>query len=432
MLLVLALLVASASLLAQLGREHQLFFVGGIISTVLGIIGGLVLLVPWVQRLLRRGAARRARLNQAAVPESAAILWILLVPAVFLLLFTIGSIGLLVFTGEFPRDPYDLRYLTGTIAFYIYPLVLIAFAAVGTAVYRSAVSLNGQKRSLSEMLNRLAGWRDTETEPSQTREGETPIASQAAAQEPFDDLLRRLCQTALLAAADTSVRRSAQAEDRVCLLFLANPGSERFSLRACSGGTPGYLRHLRGGGSAPHFLDPERFAARYNEFCERVRRAPPADDAARFNLIEDFREGLGDCCSTAAFIYGMNRRLGFNDTYDRCITTSFAYLRGLDADEQKRNQFQQLVGVPLKVNGRKAGVLLMLSTERKWIYPFDKLHLAIGDLVSAALQSGFEQRVLGVEADWLDSLPPCAEPSNTRVSRLLESINPDFSRPVFY
>ena len=321
--------------------------------------------------------------------------------------------------------PSSTWYGFGAAVYFIYPMVLSVVVLGGALSVRTATSLWRQRDHLRSMAGDIVGWQDG-CPPKRTYHD----FEVTQLQKSFDTMMNGVCRCALSAASYTSLALQRRPENRVCLILLANPETRRFRLAANAGGSLEYLKHLNNPETAPPYFDLDRFVELYNKTCEEAKNAADRSPEAAFERIQGFRSQLRNCCSAAGVVFENYGRLGFDDTYDRCITTSFAYLDGIrDRREKERNKFQQAVGVPLKMFGRKVGVMMMLSTERSWLYPYDDLHLALGDLVSGALQAGYMRGTLRVPSDWLDTLP---EAEKNPISRevTLKRVDHLFSTPI--
>lgn len=240
-------------------------------------------------------------------------------------------------------------------------------------------------------------------------------------------LLEDLCTKAIVAATRVGLRVNPPKAEIVSGIFLADPASRTFVPLATYGGSAAYENAMET--FRPPFLDFERFRTLYLEYAKRVADKQPRNLAPYLN---EFRRESSTSVSNCGLIFDLERKFSFGPSlYTRCIAHRFEFLARIPEHERRRFMFEESVGLPITILGRKVGVFLLLSNRYGTFYPRDRgLYTAIANLVGLGVRCLFQTRAIEEwvpEARW-DRYPMVGADEERRLEivRFVNSITPNF------
>ncbi len=390
----------------------------------------------WVAILLGREAA--ARVSETAVSQRvgerypghwSSYIWLCVVAVLVAVYFVSGLFNfsrLVRLAGGVTRPAFV--YFAFGVMLPVLGGILLWFLQVKVSAARG---LDLQKHYVRAMTGARNRWELSLQKLSFLRvgSGTAPMPEDA---EPVEGILGSMCSSALLAASARAARRASDRRDLVAVLFVADEANKKF-VYVCAAGEPvtaEYRRVLKK--LEPAFFNEQEFRDRYNAFQERVSKFPKKKRPTA-ELLEEFRDSVQDCASTAGVVYGAERKLAFSDAFGKCLTTSFKFLEDLPEDLRARHRYRQTIGIPLACFGKKVGVLLLFSTRQTSFYESDEIYWVIGDLMALALQLADSIgyfKSLGVPS-LLESAPQLkARGELVGLLTLVASLRYDFREPI--
>jgi hypothetical protein len=179
----------------------------------------------------------------------------------------------------------------------------------------------------------------------------------------------------------------------------------------------------------PPFLVLEKFCEAYSQVCKDLdsRESGNVEQAER---LRQFRRSTRDFVSTCAIVAGRCKPFFFDGVFEKCITFDFSFLSKINnREEQNLLQFEQLVAIPARYNGRLLGVLLLLGSRSNRFVRDMSLYDQLQDLVGHLLDVGKSNDLLDREViEALSDPPPFVILKS--FSRLINNMNSQFSKPV--
>lgn len=289
--------------------------------------------------------------------------------------------------------------------------------------------LDYQKHFLTNMASARNDW-NLPLDKLQFIEPQGSCHLDKADDDRFRELMESVCGNALLAASATGRRHLGKLDDLIAVVFIADTTYGTFRNAAIAGGTPEYREYLLD--FQPSFLDITQFVQRYNEYCDKAERGKLRRNKA-MEMIDEFRDSVQPFASTAGLVYALERKLVFDNAYEKCMTTSFRFINELPKDQRHLFRFRQVIGIPISVFQKKVGVFLMFSLNRRSFYASDSVYWIIGDMIGTTIQLGislgyFERFGL---MNLLRNAPYAATDEELApIIGIINSLRTDFSRKI--
>lgn len=244
---------------------------------------------------------------------------------------------------------------------------------------RTARMLDAQKRHLGAMARAINGLQFPEQPLLQAELNSGTVTAEEASK--YERTLAKVCYAALKAVVVAGQYAETDVAGATGILFLADPVAKVFVPVTIVGAEPAYRDKLES--FRPPFWAVQSFKNLYNLSVEQAKtRSRKSKD-----LLVEFRESTKAMVSTTGVVYEVERELGIDATqHSYSLTFRDELFADLELDD--RPVFEQIVGIPILLYGRKLGVFLLLGNREHTFYLRDRIYSVVGDLIGSAIKSG--------------------------------------------
>lgn len=394
-------------------------------ASAASIVAYFVGLLPFTRQVLESWRAahdftKRDRLKRRVVIACYSTLFLL---SVFLAGIFVVDLAQLLLTGALRVDWRATLWMHRLAA----PGLVAVLSLALLFKLRTSTMLDRQKQGLVALLGPLDDPKILGTAtPLLMRSRQT--RSVPGSHPPAKRLLEHICERATSAATRVGLRISPPRASVIAGFFLADVTQKTFIPIASFGGTAAYETAMET--FRPPFLDFQGFKGLYESFAIKTARDPKSDLTSMF---ESFRLASRGLVSNCGMVYALERTFAFGpNLMGRCVAHRFEFLQAIPEAERPRYWFEQSVGIPISVLGRKVGVLLLLSNRYGTFYPHDRsLFLALGGFASLAVRNLFQS---GAIEEWIpggewEAYPVLGENEAQRreIAEFVDSITDNFT-----